>query len=142
MQKATGTSCPPFSTFFPLPPPFHSQTRLREKMSGMQQRIKRREGPLHPTHTCWASTPNLSESISSPPLVQSNYITLVSNQSVSLHHSSHIHPSPLFCFLLLCSPPSPLSVESRDFKKGNGFGQNVLGHSSAVGRQRIIPICL
>lgn len=53
------------------------------------------EGPLHPTHTCRASTPNLSESISSPPPVQSNHITLVSNLSVSLH------APPPFPFTLL-----------------------------------------
>lgn len=82
-------------------------------MSGMQQRIKRREGPLLPTHTCWASTPNLSESISSPPPVQSNYITLVSNQSVTLPRAPP-PSSPLFClftfvfFLSSSSSSSPL----------------------------------
>lgn len=115
VQKATGTSSLP---------PFHSQTRLREKMSEVQHRIKRREGPLQPTHTCWASSPNLSESISSPPPVQSNHITLVSHQRVSLHHSSPPHIPHHFSFILLSTfvflsyaSSSSLSMESADSKK-------------------------
>ncbi|MEQ2265811.1 hypothetical protein XENORESO_012961 [Xenotaenia resolanae] len=102
-------------------------------MSGMQQRTKWREGPLQPTHTCWASTPNLSESISSPPLVQSNHITLVSNQRISLFHSPRLttptllfHSGSHFCVPLLLLILLN-SVESAEFKKGNWFGQNVMG---------------
>lgn len=116
-------------------------------MSGMQRRPKWREGSLQPTHTCWASTPNLSESISSPPLVQSNRITLVSNQRISLLHSSPLPPPftplPTFVFLL-CSTLFLDSAESAGFKKGNWLGQNVMGPPSAVRRaaQRIhLPKC-
>ena len=109
----------------------------------MQQHIKRREGPL-PPHTCWASTPNLSQSISSPPPVQSNYITLVSNQSVSLHHSAHIPPHLLYPALYFCvppplpplppPPPPPVSVESADFKKRKWVWAKCLGTFSCSRR--------
>lgn len=139
----------PFSPFFSLlspPSPFHSQTRLKEKMSGMQQRIKWREGPLQPTHTCWASTPNLSKSISSPPPVQSNHITLVSNQRALLHHSSPPHIPLLYSAFFFSSwsssPALCLWKVQIFFLKGNRFGRNVLGPSSAVGRHRSISICL
>lgn len=117
---------PPFLLLLSPPSPFHSQTRLREKMSEVQQRLKWREGPLQPTHTCWASTPNLSESISSPPPVQSNHITLVSHQRVSLRHSSPPHTPHHFSFILLSTfvffsfffaSSSSLSMESADSKK-------------------------